>query len=129
MPEKGVFTITEIVLLSIVWTSCQFVWTNVLRTGLTDALGLLSLGKYATDVLVATILLAATFALIFLFKNVQVGSSTLFFLNDDAPGISFPIGKKKPPEDGGLPPGVFAPPAATAAAAEAFEPESMSLVA
>lgn len=109
MPEKGVFTITEVVVLSIVWSSCQFVWTNVIRTGLGDALGRLSLGKYATDALVAITLLVVTIGLIFLFSNIQVGKSSLFFLTEDEPGINLPFRYNPDPQG----PGTFSPPAAT----------------
>lgn len=87
-PRKSVFTLTEIVLLSIVWSSASFVWQSVIKQGLTFAFGKLGLAKYPTDMLVAIALLAAVFAMVLLFKNVDIGRSSVFQLVDirDGPG-------------------------------------------
>ena len=91
-PKKNVFTLTELVLLSIVWSSTQFVWSNILKQSLAYAFGAkLGLGKNATDAAVAVFLLAFLFAMIFLFSNVDVGRTSVFQLTDEEPLFQLPF--------------------------------------
>lgn len=80
--RKSVFTLTEIVLLSIVWSSTSFVWSNVIRQGLTFVYGNLGTSKYATDILVGMTLLVLMFGMVLLFENVDIGKSSVFQLID-----------------------------------------------
>lgn len=84
--RKSVFTVTEVFLLSIIWTSCTFVWQSVIRDGLGMAV-VKSLGtsKYVTNVIVALLLALIVFGLIALFKNIDVGNTSLFTLVDIPP--------------------------------------------
>lgn len=124
IPKKSI-TLTELVILSILWSSTSFVWTNIIKQSLTFAFSKLGLGQYATQVLVALFLLAMVFAIVLLAVNIDLGRSSVFMLNDEEPGIRLPFGRKPAPETDGT----FAPPMAAAAAdAEPFEPESMSLL-
>lgn len=82
--RKSVFTLTEIVLLSIVWSSTSFVWSNVIRQGLSFVYGKLGMSKYATDIMVGMTLLAVVFGMVLLFENVDIGKSSVFQLVDVA---------------------------------------------
>lgn len=103
-PKKSVFTLTEIVLLSILWSSASFVWQGVIKQGLTFAFGKLGLTKYPTDILVAVTLLAIVFAMVLLFKNVDIGRSSVFQLVDVSPTKPSDVPRIPPParvpEDG-----------------------------
>lgn len=110
-PKKNAFTLTEIVLLSIVWSSASFVWQNVLKQGLGNVYSHLGLGQYATDILTALTLLACVYAMVLLFANVQLGRSSVFQLVDTAPPLRLPLplplpadGSAAPPEAMPLPP-------------------------
>eukprot|EP00873_Tetraselmis_striata_P033817 jgi/Tetstr1/454081/TSEL_041000.t1 len=121
-PPKNVLTLTEVVLLSIVWASTSYVWNVVLKDGLGFVFGLLGLSPYLTNVLVGIFLLGMTFAMVFLFANVNIGYTGVFQLTDDAPGFvgGGAQGAWKPPSPspppgaaasaGGLPPGVASAP-------------------
>lgn len=123
MPAKSSITLTELILLSLVWSATQFVWTNIIRESVTTMFAKFGLGKYATNAMSALFLLAAIMLMVLTFKNVSLGKSSVFMLTDDAPGIELPFGKQPESED--LPPGTFAPPPADP---ETFEPESFSLI-
>lgn len=82
-PTKGFFTLSEIVILSVVWGSASNLCQGVIKTSLSAVFrGKLGFAPYAADLLVACTLLAATFAMVLLFTNVDVGKRSVFELID-----------------------------------------------
>lgn len=125
MPEKKAITLSELILISLVWSATQTVWNNIIRESVGSVFEKLGLGKYATNALTALFLLAAIMTMVLVFRNVNIGKSSVFMLTDDEPGIDLPFGKKTAPAPA---PGPVEPPPGTFAPPEMFEPESMSLV-
>jgi hypothetical protein len=82
-PSKGFFTLSEIVILSVVWGSASNLCQGVIKTSLSAVFrGKLGFPPYTADLLVACTLLAATFAMVLLFTNVDVGKRSVFELVD-----------------------------------------------
>ncbi len=82
-PSKGFFTLSEIVILSVVWGSASNLCQGVIKTSLSAVFrGRLGFAPFAADLLVACTLLAATFAMVLLLTNVDVGKRSVFELID-----------------------------------------------
>lgn len=84
MPEKNAITVTELVLLLIVWSACQTAWRVVVVEGLSQGVRAAApgLGRLAQNAIVGAILLAAVYAFVLLAANVTVGRTKVWQLTD-----------------------------------------------
>ena len=82
MPVKSAITLSEMVLLLLVWGACQSAWRFVVIGGLSAAAEWSFPGapRYGRDALVAGVLLAVLYALVLLARNVNVGAFKAFEL-------------------------------------------------
>lgn len=87
-PKKGFFTLSEIVILSVVWGAASNLSQNIMKTGIGYAFKAVGLKAYTVDLLVALTLLAATFGMVLLFTNVDIGKRAVFELVDP---IALPV--------------------------------------
>lgn len=72
--DKTVITLTELIAISVIWSSCNFICKGLLYEGLIALGGLIGLRGYAADVVVALVLLCIVYFSILLFKHITVGS-------------------------------------------------------
>ena len=82
-PRKTVITVTEVVLLSIWWSTCQNIWKSVVIAGITQAVRLSApgLSRHVRDAIVGGILAATLYSLIMLTANLDIGNVKVFQLN------------------------------------------------
>lgn len=84
MPAKSTITLSEIVLILLVWGACQNAWRSVIIEGLNAAAKASFPGahRYYQNLAVGVVLLAVLFALVLLTRNVDVGRYKVFELTD-----------------------------------------------
>lgn len=73
--NKTVFTLTELVAISIVWSSASFVTKALIKDGLSSAAAAAGITGYLSDVIVCAVLVLMLYIMILLFKDLTVGSS------------------------------------------------------
>lgn len=84
MPSKSVITLSELVLLLLVWGACQSVWRAVIVQGLTVAVqgAFPRLDQYRQTVVAASVLALVLYALVLFTRNIDIGRYKVFELVD-----------------------------------------------
>jgi len=94
-PQKGFLTLSEIVILSVVWGAASNLCQNVMKQGIGSVFRRYGLATYTVDLLVACTLLAVTFAMVLLFTNVNIGRRGVFELVENS-GLPMSIPSASP---------------------------------
>lgn len=82
MPAKNVVTLSELVLISLVWNACQTVWRSVTIDGIAQAVSIVApqLDRSYQNLIVGSVLMATLYATILLARNVNIGRIKVFEL-------------------------------------------------
>lgn len=88
MPEKNVLTLTEMMLLLLVWRVCSDVWKKAIADGSSAVIRAVfpGLPLILVNMISGTGLVVALFLAVLLFRNVNVGYSGVFRLMDEGEG-------------------------------------------
>lgn len=86
MPQKNAITLTELVILSVVWAACQNAWRAVIIGGLNAAVSaaLPRWDRLHQNAVTGSLLMAVLYALILAAENVTVGRYRVFEVTDTA---------------------------------------------
>lgn len=84
MPTKSIVTLSELVLLLLVWAACQNAWKFVIIEGLNRAVqsSFPNIHRYYQTFVVGSMLIVVVYAIILLTKNVTIGRYKVFELDD-----------------------------------------------
>lgn len=84
MHKKGLISVSELVILSIVWGMCVATWRSIVIEGISAvaAAGFPRINPYFHDVMVGAVLIAVLFGIIHLSRNIDIGSQKVFELNN-----------------------------------------------
>lgn len=82
MPQTNVITVSEMVLLSLVWSACNTAWRGVIIDGLSEGVAVTLPGatKYARSLVVGALLLGVVYAVVLLSASFNLGRFKVFEL-------------------------------------------------